>query len=61
MSIFWPNISQLKCSAGRRDVIEIKTKILSKIRDKPLLATLSQTVKTNTVRLQNNKEKSFSF
>ena len=31
---FGQNISQLKCSAGRRDVREIKTNILGKIRDK---------------------------
>ena len=32
--IFLPNISQLKCSTGRRNVREIKTKCSQKYRDK---------------------------
>ena len=32
--IFSPNISQLKCSTGRRNVREIKTKCSQKYRDK---------------------------
>ena len=56
MSIFWPNISQLKCSAGRRDVMEIKRNIFLKIRDKTGEET-GHSVKTNTWKVQNNKSK----
>ena len=48
---FGQNISQLKCSAGQRDVREIKTNILGKIRDKDKAVPASPLVKTTTSHL----------